>query len=299
MLTLRIGPAVTCFRTRVVFLFATAIALSALVSISLQAREYTINPERIEAMARENASDVLRKDLEPAIDAAFVAIPGGSFQMGCLSIDSDCASHEKPVHTVNVTSFWLMKTEVTQHQWRSVMGKQSSSRKGFDGSDEPAESISWNEAQEFIDKLNVKTGKTYRLPTEAEWEYSARAGSTTKYSWGNTPSGRHANGYEKEGWPTDGYSKTAPVASLMANDWGLYDMHGNVWEWVEDCWNDSYLGAPSNGSAWLAGDCGSRVLRGGSRFHYPQDLRSARRSAYPRHNRFDFRTGFRLARDLK
>ena len=126
----------------------------------------------------------------------------------------------------------------------------------------PVRNVSWYDAMAYTEWLWEQTGDRYRLPTEAEWEYAARAGSTTAYSWGDSIGRNRAN---CDGCASlwDG-ERTALVGTFKANGWGLYDMHGNVWEWVQDCWNDNYEGAPTDGTAWLSGDCDRRVLRGGS-----------------------------------
>ena len=173
-----------------------------------------------------------------------VAIPAGSFEMGSTTGSSD----EQPVHRVNVPAFLLGRTEVTQGQWIAVMGGNPSKFKQC-GLDCPVENISWIDAQTFAHKLSQKTGKTYRLPSEAEWEYAARAGSSGKWSFGDDASqlGQYA-------WfDANSNGKTHPVAKKKPNAFGLYDMHGNVYEWVQDVlWFDSqgYKGAPSDGSAW-------------------------------------------------
>ena len=127
----------------------------------------------------------------------------------------------------------------------------------------PVINVSWDNAKEYVTWLSAQTGAQYRLPSEAEWEYAARAGTTTRYSWGDENGVNRANCGELCGDP---WTVTAPVGSFAPNPFGLYDMHGNVHEWVEDCWNESYQGAPSNGGAWLQGSCGSRVFRGGAFF---------------------------------
>ena len=173
--------------------------------------------------------------------------------------------------------------------WRNPGFKQSAK--------EPVVCLSWNDTQRYIKWLSEKTGERYRLPSEAEWEYAARAGSETKYFFGNSTSDlcRSANGAAAEtdfSWRNkdcrDGYKRTAPAASFTANAFGLYDMHGNVREWTQDCWNDSYKGAPSDGSAWLSGECGRRVLRGGSWLSNPTFLRSANRYRFTTDNRNNY-----------
>ncbi|MDE0342456.1 MAG: SUMF1/EgtB/PvdO family nonheme iron enzyme [Deltaproteobacteria bacterium] len=144
-------------------------------------------------------------------------------------------------------------------------------------------------------RLSAQTGAEYRLPSEAEWEYAARAGTTTRYSWGNEIGVNRAN-CDGCGSRWDD-SQTAPVRSFRANGFGLHDMHGNVYEWVADCLNGSYVGAPSDGSAWLRGNCGMRVLRGGSWDFNPWNLRAANRSRITTDDR-DYDVGFRVARTL-
>jgi formylglycine-generating enzyme required for sulfatase activity len=227
-----------------------------------------------------------------------VLIPGGSFMMGDAGSQHD---DEKPVHRVTVGSFMLGKTEVTQAQWQAIMGNNPSGFKDCGGNC-PVDSVSWDDAQAFIKKLNARTGKTYRLPSEAEWEYAARAGSTTAYPWGQQASHEYANyGTDEccDGLASgrDQWVSTAPVASFPANLFGLFDMHGNVREWVEDCFHIDYNGAPADGSYWNVG-CQKneyRVLRGGSWSNYPDDLRSAYRNLNDPTVRGD-RVGFRIAR---
>ena len=212
-----------------------------------------------------------------------VVVPAGSFRMGDLS--GGGVVTEKPVHQVTVPkAFAVGKYEVTQAEWRSVMGNNPSN---FKGDRNPVERVSWNDAKDFVRKLSARTGKQYRLLSEAEWEYAARAGTTTKYHWGNQfDGGKTANG-----------SETEPVGSYGANAYGLHDMHGNVWEWTEDCWTSSYRGAPSNGDASTIGNCALRVLRGGSWYLEPRSLRAANRDGNLTSARSSF-SGFRIARTL-
>ena len=216
-----------------------------------------------------------------------VVIPAGSFNLG----SNDGNGDEKPVHNVNISSFLMGKTEVTQGQWRSVMGSNPSHFTNC-GDDCPVENVSWNEAQVYAQKLSQKTGKRYRLPSEAEWEYAARAGSQGKWSFGDSESelGSHA------WYSANSNSTTHKVGQKRVNAFGLYDMYGNVWEWVVDVWHANYNGAPSDGSAWTTGgDQALRVLRGGSRGGRPAYLRSAYRGRLAPGYRDDG-TGLRLAR---
>ncbi len=192
------------------------------------------------------------------INMEFIQIPAGEFDMGSPSSDVNSEDRERPVHRVKFAkAFYLGKYEVTQKQWRDVMGTNPSY---FTGDDLPVENVSWNDVQEFITKLNEKEGTTrYRLPSEAEWEYAVRSGTTTGYSFGD---------YSKLGsyaWHcTNSNSMTHPVGEKKPNAWGLYDMQGNAWEWVQDKWHIDYYGASTDGSAWESGYDSSRVVRGGS-----------------------------------
>jgi len=226
--------------------------------------------------------------LRNSLGMEFVLIPAGELQMG--SNDTGADDDEKPVHTVRLTKpFYLGKYEVTQAQWEAVMGNNRSHFKG--DSAWPVESVSWEDVQEFIRRLNARERGTasYRLPTEAEWEYAARAGSTTAYSFGNSASdlGRYA-------WYGDNAGgKTHPVGQLQPNAWGLYDMHGNVWEWVQD-WFGTY---PSGTVADPAGPTSGsgRVYRGGGWRYGVRLCRSAHRGDVAPGNRYDD-LGVRLLR---
>ena len=216
-----------------------------------------------------------QKTYTNSIGMDFVLIPAGSFDMESPSGEDGRASDESPVHKVKIPdSFYMGKYEVTQKQWREVMGDNPSY---FKGDDLPVEKVSWNDAQDFIKKLNQKEGENeYRLPSEAEWEYAARAGTTTQYSFGDDVS--KLNEYA---WYRDNSgSKTHPVGQKKPNFWGLYDMHGNVWEWVQDKRHGDYDGAPTDGSAWESGRSSYRVFRGGSWSSTTHDCRSASRSDF-------------------
>ena len=226
-----------------------------------------------------------------------VSIPAGTFRMGDLSGEGD--SDEKPVRTVTVPAFRLGKYEVTFAQWDACVADggcngYTPDDRGWGRGNRPVINVSWDDAWSFADWLYEKTGEEYRLPTEAEWEYAARAGSTTEYSWGDDVGRKLAN---CDGCGSRyGGRKTAPAGSFPANPWGLHDMHGNVWEWVQDCWNDSYEGAPGDGRRSRGGDCSTRVVRGGAWSGNARDLRSADRGGGVRANRGNA-VGFRLAQD--
>nr|WP_242492664.1 formylglycine-generating enzyme family protein [Methanolobus psychrotolerans] len=199
----------------------------------------------------------------------FVLIPAGEFEMGSDDGDSD----ERPVHEVTIgKAYYLGKYEVTQEQWVEIMGNNPSR---FKGDNNPVEQVSWNDVQEFVKKLNAKEGTDkYRLPSEAEWEYAARAGTTTRYSFGDSES--KLGDYAWYGGNSG--DKTHPVGQKKPNPWGLYDMHGNVWEWCQDRWHDSYENAPTDGSAWEDGSSSGRVRRGGSWVSDARYCRSASRN---------------------
>ena len=228
-----------------------------------------------------------------------VVIPAGSFQMGCVS-GKGCKDNEKPVHEVKIDSFAMSKYEVTFKEYDAftdATGRERADDEGWGRGLRPVIRVSLYDAMAYTEWLSGQTGDRYRLPTEAEWEYAARAGSTTAYSWGDSIGRNRANCNGCAGlWSGE---RTALVGSFKANGWGLYDMHGNVREWVQDCWNDNYEGAPTDGTAWLSGDCSVRVLRGGSWYSLPWNLRSADRYGDTTEGRnFSYGHGFRLARSF-
>jgi formylglycine-generating enzyme required for sulfatase activity len=228
-----------------------------------------------------------------------IPIPAGVFTMGSPSDEPDRDPSEGPQRRVNITAFLLGRTEVTQAQWRAVMGSNPS-RFVDCGDDCPVEQVSWDDAQAYVKKLSALAGKAYRLPSEAEWEYAARAGTSTPFSTGSTITADQANfdgSYSYNGSPKSvNRGKVLPVGSFAPNAFGLHDMHGNVWEWVQDVWHENYAGAPADGLAWTAaGPQGRRVLRGGSFDYDPVYLRSAYRGgSTPDHISFD--SGLRVAR---
>ena len=261
----------------------------------------------VEAEANAAAQEALEavKRGEPL---EMVTIPAGSYRMGCVS-GRDCYGDEKPVHRVRIEQpFAMSKHEVTFAQWDACVlgggcGGYRPYDEGWGRSDRPVINLSWIDAQLYVMWLSKQTGDAYRLPTEAEWEYAARAGTTTAYSWGNDI-GRNLANCNGCGSRWDD-KQTAPVGSFPANAFGLHDMHGNLEEWVLDCWNDTYSGAPTDGSAWLSGDCGQRVSRGGCWLTHPRYLRSANREEEStpgnRRTHASWRSGcngFRVARTL-
>ena len=229
-----------------------------------------------------------------------VVIPAGSFMMGSLESEEGRDDDEGPAHRVEIReAFAAGAYEVTREEWDACVaaggcaGYRPADR-GWGRGKRPVIHVSWKDAQAYVEWLSGKTGEKYRLLSEAEWEYAARGGSRTRYSFGDDISRSQAN-YDFNG--SNGLKKTVPVGSYGANGYGLYDMHGNLWEWVQDCWNDHYGGAPADGRAWESGNCSRRVLRGGSWLSLPRLLRSANRSRFGSGIRiYDY--GFRVARTL-
>jgi formylglycine-generating enzyme required for sulfatase activity len=283
-----------------------------------------------------------------------VVIPAGSFEMGATNSDEEAIDNESPRHHVNISNFSLGKTLITRRQFAAfvkdtdyqaddrcytyegiVMEENGPSivtdggaaerrhrswqNPGFSQEDDhPAVCLNWNDAKAYIHWISEKTGKRYRLPSESEWEYAARVGTTTARYWGETEDQQcvYANGLDVTTWGkvqqginwgvatcSDDFVYTAPVGSFKPNAFGLYDMAGNAWEWTEDCLHKNYDGAPTNGSAWIIGGlkgnaaaCTRRVIRGGSWNSSPKDLRASRRGGAEVTVR-DSTGGFRIARD--
>lgn len=222
----------------------------------------------------------------------FVRIPAGEFMMGSPPNEQDRYDNEGSVHKVTIkNSFSMSKYPVTQKQWIAVMEFNPSQ---FKGEERPVENVSWNDVQEFIKRLNeIEDTDSYRLPSEAEWEYACRAGTTTRFCFGDDES--KLGDYAWYAGNSD--YETHPVGQRNPNPWGLYDMHGNVWEWCQDSYHSNYNGAPSDGSAWEDGDSSNRVLRGGSWNLDAGDCRSASHAGSHPGNRDSF-VGFRLLRKL-
>jgi formylglycine-generating enzyme required for sulfatase activity len=234
-------------------------------------------------------AEIFVEDLGDGVSMTMVKIPGGEFLMGSPTGEEGRFDNESPKHPVRVPDFYMGQTLVTQAQWQQMMGNNPSHFTG-DGR-LPVEQVSWLDTQEFCQKLFQQTQRAYRLPSEVEWEYACRAGTTTLFYFGETISGVVAN-YGGE------LGKTTPVDNFPPNAFGLYDLHGNLWEWCLDHWHQNYQGAPADGSAWLSDDDkASRVLRGGSWLNLPRYCRSATRLNYTP----DFRLnviGFRVVCEI-
>ena len=245
-----------------------------------------------------------------------VVVPAGSYMMGPPDGEEGARSDEGPRHRVTIRYPWAAGVhEVTFAEWdvcdaAGGCGGYRPDDRGWGRGSRPVINVSWEDAREYARWLSRETGEEYRLLSESEWEYVARAGTTTARHWGESESRQcgYANGLDAT-WRTgdsdrdggvactDGYEYTAPTGTFEANAFGLHDMLGNVWEWTEDCWNASYSGAPSDGSAWLSGDCSFRRLRGGSWLGSPGRLRSAARASLPVGHRNNY-VGFRVARTI-
>jgi formylglycine-generating enzyme required for sulfatase activity len=277
----------------------TATGMGALPLRGYEFDVVTVNSNGSEMSRRKGQAQYCTEEIA-GISLELVAIPGGTFVMGSTEDDS-----EKPSHQVTVGSFNMGKYEVTQAQWRAVARLPKISRdldsdpSKFKGDNLPVQRVSWEDAMEFCARLSRATGRSYRLPTEAEWEYACRAGTTTPFAFGQTitPQLVNYNGaYPYAQAPKGTYRETTTPVGFMgvANGFGLFDMHGNVIEWCLDYWHENYNGAPSDGRSWeTAGDTRYRVLRGGSWYRHASHCRSADRSRLTPDSRAE-NLGFRV-----
>ncbi|MEP0858640.1 SUMF1/EgtB/PvdO family nonheme iron enzyme [Trichocoleus sp. DQ-U1] len=251
----------------------------------------TVNGQGIETNRRRMQAKYFSEDLGGGVTLEMVEIPSGTFLMGSPDTEKKRDSSENPQHQVTLAPFFMGKFTVTQAQWKAVANLPKINQNlqldpsSFKGAKRPVENVSWYDAVEFCARLSKKTGKIYRLPSESQWEYASRAGTTTPFHFGETITTDLANfdgNYTYASAPKGKYcqeTKTTDVGSFSPNAFGLYDMHGNVWEWCADIWHNNYNGAPSDGSVWESGGNHSlRLLRGGSWYHYPWYCRSADRS---------------------
>jgi formylglycine-generating enzyme required for sulfatase activity len=269
---------------------------------------------------QSHSVQVYREELGAGLFLELVAVPGGDFLMGAPKTEEGWHSSQSPQHRVTIPPFWIGKYPVTQAQWSAVAALPSVNQPldrhpaCFVGENRPVEQVSWYEAIEFCQRLSQYTGRSYRLPTEAEWEYACRAGTTTPFHVGETITTDLAN-YSGINWDYQGRvcskgaygqgpegadrRETVDVGSLgSANAFGLWDMHGQVREWCLDCWHSSYEGAPTDGSAWVEANCQQRILRGGSWNGSPKTCRSAFRSKLdPAAKLYD--VGFRVVCSIK
>ncbi|MEG3974155.1 formylglycine-generating enzyme family protein [Microcoleus sp. herbarium8] len=258
----------------------------------------TVDAEGKENSRRRHYVHFFPEDLGNGVVLEMVYIPGGTFMMGSPPTEECRGSCERPQHQVTVPAFHAGKYPITQAQWQAVMGNNPSY---FQGEKRPVERVAWDMAVEFCAKISQKTAKKYRLLSEAEWEYACRAGTTTPFHFGKTitPELANYNGdYPYANAPTGLYrQQTTDVGSFSPNAFGLYDMHGNVWEWCSDRWHKNYIvrgAAPTDGSSWETGTDNDRVLRGGSWIYDAVYCSSAYRAANSADDRWWSR-GFRVA----
>ncbi|MBW4427139.1 MAG: SUMF1/EgtB/PvdO family nonheme iron enzyme [Nostoc desertorum CM1-VF14] len=250
-----------------------------------------------------NDKDIIRlREAELFTALEIVLIPGGKFLMGSPEDEPERLNSESPQHTVTVQPFFMGKYPVTQSQWAVVATLKkvnidlNPDPSHFKGANRPVEQVSWDDAIEFCARLSNKTGKTYRLPSEAEWEYACRAGTTTPFYFGETITtdlanydGNYTYGAESKG---EYREQTTDVGKFSPNPFGLFDMHGNICEWCQDAWHENYKGAPTDDSAWMSDD-NERLLRGGSWDDFPGACRSAERDRFAHDNRNND-VGFRV-----
>ena len=244
---------------------------------------------RITIKRRQRSAQYFTEELNNIVSLQMMLILGGEFTMGAPETELDSRDSERPQHKVTVPTFFIGKYPVTQEQWQAIIGNNPSR---FKGDKLPVESVSWNAAQQFCDRLSERTSRKYRLPSEAEWEYACRAGTKTPFHFGETISTDLAN-YRATDWEIDDKTypgnygkgklgifreKTTEVGSFPPNYYGLCDMHGNVWEWCEDTWHSDYKDAPSDGSFWVDEESSNKVIRSGSWDNDPDCCRSATRN---------------------
>jgi formylglycine-generating enzyme required for sulfatase activity len=290
----------------------------------------TATPERRLVISRQlHRGRYFSEQLDETTQLDMMLIPSGTFMMGQteaekeelirLAGEEDYQNYyvrELPRHEVTVPSFFMGKYPITQAQWRVVAGYPKIDQdldpdpSNFKGPNHPVEQVNWDDATEFCRRLSQQTNRTYRLPSEAEWEYACRAGTTTPFHFGETLSDELAN-YCPQDRDIDGTlykgtygrgiqgnyrEETVDVGNFPANQFGLYDMHGNVWEWCEDDWHSDYIDAPEDGSAWLENDrkTSNRLLRSGSWSYFPENCRSSVRYVIARDIRY-YNLGFRVS----
>jgi len=254
---------------------------------------------------QQRQAQYFSEDLGNGVILEMVKIPGGTFLMGSPETEEGHTDNESPQHRVTVQPFFMGKYPVTQAQWPAVANLTQVNRKlnldpsKFKGVNRPVEKVSWYDSIEFCQRLSQYTGRDYRLPSEAEWEYACRAGATTPFHFGETITTDLANynGNYIYGAGVKGIyrEKTTPVGNFqVANAFGLYDIHGNVWEWCADHWHDNYRNAPLDGQAWLFDDQSNcRMVRGGSWYNGSGLCRCAFRFKVKPDRRYDF-FGFRV-----
>lgn len=263
---------------------------------------YKLKNEDVVRLRKEQEAKLFTENLGNGVVLEIVPIPGGKFFMGSPDNEPERYDSESPQHTVTIQPFFMGKFPVTQSQWAIVAGLKKVNidldpdPSRFKGANRPVECVSWDDAIEFCARLSNKTGKTYRLPSEAEWEYACRAGTTTPFYCGETITTDLAN-YDgnytyNSGSEGEYREQTTDVGKFPPNPFGLFDMHGNIWELCQDAWHENYNGAPTDGSPWMS-ENDNRLLRGASWDDAPWYCRSAGRNWYGRDSRSSY-VGFRV-----
>lgn len=257
----------------------------------------TLNDKGVIIASTRHTTEQFTEDLGNGIYLDLIVIPAGSFQMGSPRHLGN--ADEQPQHLVTIKSFVMSKYPITQAQWKAIMGKLPPCR--FKGDQLPVERVSWDDAQKFCQQLAKKTGRTYQLPGETQWEYACRAGSSTPFSFGETITVDVANFNGEHRFHNEprGYYRhvTTEGGTFPPNAFGLYDMHGNLWEWCADNWMDNYTSSPRDGSSHQNKDSRYRVARGGSWHEPPELCRSASRLRVLQSDADEF-TGFRVVCDV-
>ena len=270
-----------------------------------------VNAKGQEVEREKGEASYFTEDLGNGITLEMVAIAGGTFLMGSSTNEKDSYEDERPQHEVTVPPFAMGKYPITQSQWRAIAERTDLKvekdldlnpahfKDRPDSDRRPVEQVNWYDAVEFCARLSKLTVREYRLPSEAEWEYACRARTTTPFYFGETITGELANYIASNTYAGEAKGKyrkeTTPVGQFPPNAFGLYDMHGNVWEWCADTWHDNYDGAPTDGSVWIEnGNDNRSPLRGGSWFYFPFLCRSACRNFYFRRDYISFSCGFRV-----
>jgi formylglycine-generating enzyme required for sulfatase activity len=289
---------------------AVIVVLGAMPALApAQTRGRNVEPVDAQLLSAARERTLKSKDSfrECASCPEMVVMPPGRFVMGSPESEDGHEANESPQHAVTLARrFAVGRFAVTFNEWDACLSDGGCNRRqpediGWGRGRRPVLEVSWHDAKAYVAWLSQKTGKAYRLPTEAEREYVTRAGSTTPFWWGRSISTSQAN-YDGnitygDGVQGENRERTLPVDSFKPNPWGLFQVHGNVEEWVEDCEHDDYAGAPSDGSAWISGNCDRHMMRGGSWFRNPDDLRSARRASGESDLRL-YTLGLRVARTL-
>ncbi|ACS78238.1 formylglycine-generating enzyme family protein [Maridesulfovibrio salexigens] len=271
----------------------TITILCAALSITMHAHAYEIE---LDAQWMVFNAVTGKEWIEPFTGMEFVWIPAGCFMMGSPKSEKGRKEYEGPLRKICVDGFWIGKYEVTQEEWLTLMDKNPS-HFSHDGKHDPVEKVSWDDAKTFIRKLNAKGVGTFRLPTEAEWEYACRAGTTTPYSFGsrlNTDMAAYLGLDSYDQMTSSWHGGPKSVGTFEPNNFGLYDMHGNVWEWCEDTY-EWYPPGPAENPLVVKNDNPKRILRGGGWYSVPNYLRSAFRTGKKQDTR-EYYNGFRLVR---